>query len=216
MHGIVINNMKQQVVYIHGGDSFSDHADFLSHLQNAELRDPMGEGSIRWTKTLREDLGDNFELFSPQMPNWQNAKYEEWKIWFEKHFEYLHDDLILIGWSLGGMFLLKYLSEDTLPCSVRKLLIVASPAGDYKIEAEPGNDCKSFQFSCDDLINIQEKISSITIYHSKDDFVVPYDHALKLKEALPDAELVTFTDRNHFLQEEFPELIEKIKEVSGE
>ena len=208
--------MKNQVFYIHGGDSFSDRTDFLSYLQQSTLHDPKGEGSMKWPKSLREILGVDFEVFTPEMPSKQNAHYDEWKIWFEKHFEYLNDGVVLIGWSLGGMFLLKYLSEETLPFSVKNLLIVASPAGDYEIEAEPGNDCKTFQFSCGDLNVIQGNIANITIYHSKDDFVVPYAHALKLKEALPEAELVTFEDRNHFLQEEFPELIEKIKQIAGE
>ena len=47
--------------------------------------------------------------------------------------------------------------------------------------------------------------------HSKDDFVVPYEHALKYKAALPEAELVTFEDKNHFLVEELPELVERIR-----
>lgn len=208
--------MKQQVFYIHGGDSFTNREYFLEHLRTCEMRDPRGEGSKRWTKTLREDLGEQYELFASTMPNDDNAHYEEWKIWFERHFDYLKDGVILLGWSLGGMFLLKYLSENTPPFSIQKLLIVASPAGDYAIEAEPGNDCLSFQFSLDSLSKLPERVSDITIYHSEDDFVVPYEHALRLKKALPGAELITFADRNHFLQEEFPELLEKIRETVEE
>ena len=47
--------------------------------------------------------------------------------------------------------------------------------------------------------------------HSKDDFVVPYEHALKYTTALPQAEFISFEDKNHFLVAEFPELINKIK-----
>lgn len=206
--------MKKQVLYVHGGDSFSNRADFLEYLQNTPLRDPLGEGSDRWTKSLRVSLGKTFELFQPVMPNWQNAHYDEWKVWFERHFEFLHDGVILLGWSLGGMFLLKYLSEEQIPFTIQSLIIVASPAGDYQIEAEPGNDCKSFQFELQDVRKIEEKVTDITIFHSKDDFVVPYEHALKLKEALPSAKLHTFEDRNHFLQTDFPELIAEIKKMA--
>ena len=49
--------------------------------------------------------------------------------------------------------------------------------------------------------------------HSQDDFVVPYKHGVALSEALPKAEFVTFEDKNHFLVEEFPELVDKIQEL---
>jgi predicted alpha/beta hydrolase family esterase len=203
----------QQVVYIGGGDSFSDHAKFIEHLKTVELRDPRGEGGDKWPKSLREKLGEGYELFQIAMPNTENAKYEEWKIWLERHLDYLGDGVVFIGWSLGGMFLLKYFTEENTPFVTKSLHIVASPAGDYGIEAEPGNDCRSFQFSLHDLGQIMEEVGDVTIYHSEDDFVVPYDHALKLMEVLPEAELLTFTDRNHFLQAEFPELVDKIKAI---
>lgn len=206
--------MKQQVFFIHGGDSFSVHDDFLCHLKHTELRDPYGRVSSRWTRTLHEDLGEDFEVFTPHMPNAENAKYEEWKIWFERHFEYLHDGAILLGWSLGGMFLLKYLSEEPLPFAVKYLGVIASPAGYYEIDTEPGNDCLSFQFKLENLVSIHARVPEVVLYHSEDDFVVPYEHVLKLKEVLTDAVLVSFTDRNHFLQPEFPELLEKIRELS--
>jgi pimeloyl-ACP methyl ester carboxylesterase len=102
-----------------------------------------------------------------------------------------------------------------LPVKPKALFVLASPAGFYEVESEPGNDCGSFAFTLDNMESINKKVGRVVIMHSEDDFVVPYDHALKLKEALPEAELVTFTDRNHFLQEEFPELVKKIKEIAG-
>jgi len=43
------------------------------------------------------------------MPCIENAKYNEWKIQFEKYLKRTDNDLILIGMSLGGIFLTKYL-----------------------------------------------------------------------------------------------------------
>ena len=42
---------------------------------------------------------------------------------------------------------------------------------------------------------------------------MPYEHALKYKEVLPEAEFVSFEDKNHFLVAELPELIERIKDI---
>jgi predicted alpha/beta hydrolase family esterase len=49
--------------------------------------------------------------------------------------------------------------------------------------------------------------------HSKDDPVVPFEHAGMFKKALPDAEVMAFEDREHFNQETFPEIIELIKKL---
>lgn len=206
---MVIVMSKKQVFYIHGADSYGDHDAFLDDLRSRIPRDlPDLPKKGKWTETLREDLGPDFEVFMPSMPNSQNAKYEEWKIWFERHFEYFEGDVLLVGWSLGGMFLVKYLLEEEVSFPIKGLILLAPPF--EAIEGE-GDDCGDFVFDTDDVSELAEKVSKITIFQSKDDFVVPPEHAFKYKEALPQAELVIFEDRNHFLIAEFPEIIQKIK-----
>jgi predicted alpha/beta hydrolase family esterase len=201
--------MKKQVLFIGGGDSYSNYDDYVRALENAPLRNPTGEKTQRWTDTLQADLGEEYELFMIPMPNTDNAKYKEWKIWFEKYFSYVHDDAILVGWSLGGMFLARYLLETIPPFSVSALFLLAAPCGEY--DDGEGNDCGSFRFNKSDLSAITNRVKRIAVLHSKDDFVVPYEHALDYKEALPGAELVLFEDKTHFLVEELPELVEMIK-----
>ncbi|MDR0860065.1 MAG: hypothetical protein LBO09_03640 [Candidatus Peribacteria bacterium] len=55
------------------------------------------------------------------------AYYWARKIWFEKIFPYLNNEgTILIGHSLGAMFLLKYLSENTFPQPLSQLHLISS------------------------------------------------------------------------------------------
>lgn len=202
---------KKQVFYIHGGMAFSKYESYLEHLRTVPISNLPGEGdedSLRWSQTLQEDLGEEYEVFAPTMPNKYNAKYEEWKIWFERHFEYLGDNITLLGWSQGAYFLEKYLIENTPPFSVKNLMLVAPPFEPDNFGGEDGGD---FAFDTSVTSVIQEKVENIVIFHSKDDFVVPFSHGERLAEALPDAEFMVFHDKNHFLIEEFPELIEKIK-----
>lgn len=201
--------MKKQIVFIKGGEAFSNYEDFLTYLKTVEVRDPAALEQKRWTRTLQDDLGEAFEVFIPTMPNKQNAKYEEWKIWFERHFQFLHDDVVLIGHSQGGYFLLKYLSENAVPVKVKALYLLAAPAGPDDFGGEDGGD---FAFDPYRLKDIMAQVKDIHILHSTDDPVVPYSHAEKLKAFLPKAELITFEDRGHFLMETFPELIDHIKE----
>jgi predicted alpha/beta hydrolase family esterase len=202
--------MKRQVVTIGGGDSFSKHEDFLNYLKTVPLRDIYGTEKKRWRHAIAEELSA-FEVFTLSMPNPDNAHYEEWVVWFERYFEYLRDDVVLVGSSLGGMFLAKYLSQNKLPVTVQCAFLLAAPCGYY--EDETGNDCGSFAFDQTNLPKILVNVNQVQIWHSEDDFVVPYSHALEFKKYLPEAKLVTFTDRNHFLQEELPELVAAIKGV---
>lgn len=202
--------MKKQVFLIHGGDSFSDYQNFLHSLRSATIRNlPGSEKIVGWSETLSTDLGEMYEVFKPAMPNKQNAQYEEWKIWFERHFEYLREDVVLVGWSLGGMFLAKYLSENDSPLNIKAVFLLAAPCG--ACADETGNDCGTFQFLQEKLNKLANQVKKVEIWHSKDDFVVPYQHALVYKQYLPEATLATFEDKNHFLVPEFPELVNKIK-----
>lgn len=191
---------KQQVIYIHGGEGWQTYEDYLTYLQMTDvIVDPREEPLKRWSKTLPERLGDGFQVLYIQMPSKQNAKYSEWKIWFERHLQFFDEEVILIGHSLGANFLAKYLSENTFPHRILSLHLVAGCFG------EPGG----FEL-LEDLSNIERQIEDITIYHSRDDDVVPFTAAEKYKTFLPSAKLVEFSDRGHFLGEEFPELVQNI------
>lgn len=207
--------MKKQIFYIHGGDSYSNYSDFINDLKSKTIRSlPSDEQESKkiWTMSLEEDLGEGIEVFRPAMPNKQNAKYEEWKIWFERHFEFLRDGIILLGWSLGGMFLVKYLTENDFPVKIKALFVLGAPSGTIEPD-ETGNDCGDFRFSNDKLKRLVTKVEKINIWHSEDDFVVPYTEFLKYKQFLSgeNVNFVSFKDKNHFLVEELPELINSIK-----
>lgn len=203
---------KQQVFYIHGGSAYSDYQAFLQDLAGYKLRDlPWLPTRKKWTDTLRGDLGEHYEVFMPKMPNQNNAKYLEWKIWFERHFEYIRDGVILLGWSQGGYFLAKYLTENVTPFRVKAAFLGAAP---FKPDDFHGEDGGDFAFDTEQLSKLQERTDRVFIFHSKDDPVVPFSHGEHYAEALPKAEFVVFEDKNHFLIEEFPELIEKIKELA--
>ncbi len=203
--------MKRQVLFVHGGNSFSNREDFLTQLRTKIPRNEYGIKSDLWPNSLRKDLGDEYDVYTPAMPNAENAQYDEWSIWFERHFEYLRDEVILVGWSLGGIFLTKYLVENKTPFSIAQLILLGSPCGSFADDS--GEDCGTFLCDSESLVGLREVVSDIQIWHSEDDFVVPYAHAREFKKYLPGAKLVTFKDRNHFLQETFPELVGEIKGV---
>lgn len=67
------------------------------------------EEKKRRRMTPQEQLPE-FKVIKPEMPNKDMARYSAWKLWFEKHLPFLDSEkLIVIGHSLGAIFLIKYL-----------------------------------------------------------------------------------------------------------
>lgn len=202
--------MKKNLLYIHGGGSYSKQADFLQFLQEVPLRDlPGSEAPKRWSQSLAEDLGPDFMVYAPSMPNKQNARFEEWKIWFERYLALVSSSVTLVGWSLGGMFLVKYLVENVPKVEIEAVHLIAAPAGD--IVAEGGEDCCDFAFLMSDLPRLESRVGEIVLWYSKDDIIVPYSEGEKYKKVLKEAKFNEFIDRGHFLLSEFPELVKALK-----
>lgn len=203
---------RPPIILIGGGDSYTQRADFLTALRTQPLHDaPSDEPYASWKQHFVAELEAEYWIDIPQMPNKQNARYDEWQIWFQRHLELVEREVILIGLSLGAMFLVKYLLEEPASAAVRHLFLLAGPCG--SCDDGTGNDCSDFAFAPADLPQLTAQVGGITIMHSTDDFVVPYQHAERYAAALPQAELVTFADKNHFLIPEFPELIERVRAV---
>ena len=199
----------KSVILIQGGDSYSKREDFLEALRTQEVRDPYGPRfTERWSDRLGAAIGEEFEFMIPAMPNHANAQFDEWSIWFERYLEIAQHELILVGWSLGGMFLSKYLIENDL--EPQSLFILGAPCGTY--DDGTGNDCGSFQFDSKQLGKLTERTNDIHIFHSEDDFLVDFSHAEQFMAELPEATLHAYTDQNHFLVPEVPDLVAAIKD----
>ncbi len=201
--------MKKQIVFIHGGNAYTKYEDYIHDLQTMPIDDPLNEVvRKRWQPTLREALAETHEVYYPAMPSSKNAKYTEWKIWFERYHAFLRDGVVLIGHSLGGYFLAKYLTENTMSVRVHALYLLAAPFENDDFGGEDGGD---FALDTTRLSTIAEHIPNIYIVHSRDDQIVPYTHALKYAATLPAATLISFDDKGHFIGEAFPEIIEHIQ-----
>jgi len=200
--------MKQQVVVIHGGTTFDTYEDYISYLKNKEISLDKLRLRKSWKNDLPGKLGDNFDVLLPRMPNGTNARYEEWKIWFERIIPFFNKGVILIGHSLGGMFLAKYLSENTFPKIIKAVLLIAAPFDDADSEESLAN----FKLPSS-LERFAQQVKIIYLIQSKDDPVVPFEQLKKYKQALPNAKTMIFSNREHFGQETFPEMVQLIKKL---
>ncbi|MDZ7611886.1 MAG: alpha/beta hydrolase [Candidatus Moranbacteria bacterium] len=199
-------NKKTQVLIVHGGMTFRNKRDYLEYLKTREIDI---EKITKWTDDfLEKSLGGNFEIIKPRMPLGENAKYEEWKIHFERHFPFLENGIILIGISLGGTFLARYLSENKFPKKILSTYLIAPPYDDTLI----GEDLAGGFRLQSDLSLLGKSSGKLYLMFSKDDDVVPASHAEKYRKKLKNAEIILYESKNgHFKIPEFPEIVELIK-----
>lgn len=194
----------KQVLLIHGGTSFSLYENYLSYLKAKTLNYDKLTHPLRWKERLADELPD-YNVIYPDMPNSTNAVYDEWVIYFEKLLELLEDDAQIIGHSLGAMFLARYFNENTLQRPVKRLLLVA---GGY--DDESNEDLGSFKVTS--AKNVADSALEVHLFHSTDDLVVPFTELAKFQTDLPNAISHTFSDRGHFIDETFPEIVEILRQ----
>lgn len=202
--------MKQQIILIHGGESFESHAAWIKSLKAEKVTKEsfLYSDEKRWKDRLAQKLGPKYEVFYPEMPSSMNAKYDEWVIWFEKMLPFLRQGPIYIGHSLGAIFLAKYFAEHEDRKKMKALMLVAAPFGDTGKET-----AASFALP-KDLRRLSVLGDKVHLYASTDDEVIPFSHAQKYWKALPQASFDIFTDRGHFRLNEFPEIVEDIQETA--
>ena len=199
--------MTKKVVAIHGGNTFSSYEEYFESLKNSEVHLDWMKSKSHWKSTLETNLGSQYEVFLPRMPLSDNADYELWKLWFEKVLDALDDTPILVGHSLGAMFLTKYYSESIQAKKVPAVLLVAPEFFRPKEEEEKKT---SFHLTSD-IERLSNNVEKIVFFYSKDDAVVLFENMEKYKNVVPDAEYQVFTDKGHFLGDDFPEIVEVIK-----
>ncbi len=197
---------KTQIFFIHGGETFKNKKDYFHYLKTRKIK---LERRVRWAESyLEKKLGRNFQIIRPHMPLKDDAKYKDWEIYFERFFPYLRDNIILIGNSLGGIFLAKYLSEHKFPKKILSSYLVCPPFDDTLDEEDLAGGFKLKS----DLSLLEKNSKNLYLMFSKDDNVVPVAHAEKYRNKLRNAKIIIYKSKNgHFQISKFPEIIKMIK-----
>lgn len=180
------------LVVLKGGEAFDSYDHYLESISKWDVR--FFEDRTGWKTTFYRELSDRFRVLIPDFPTPGNARYAEWKMFFEKFAPDLDPETTTyVGHSLGGIFLAKYLSENDF--HVKNIHLVAAPFG----------RCGDFELP-EDLSKLSKNASNIHLWHSKDDPVVDFADAEKYASVVPGSKLHVFEDRKHFNGERFDEL----------
>jgi predicted alpha/beta hydrolase family esterase len=117
-------------------------------------------------------------------------------------------DDIFVGHSLGAFIILQYLEAVEMTETPRAVVMVAPP---WKVS----NPVLRRLFIVDlDADVLMWKAREYVVVHSKDDTMVPIDHAKKLAEAFR-ARFVETEGNGHFMDQDYPILTDTIMELCG-
>lgn len=191
----------KQILFLHGGDSFRTPKEYLTNLKKKPIDYERLKYSRRWRDWIAQQMTDH-DVLMPTFPNGDNAQYDEWVIYFEKIIPFIKPGYSLVGHSLGAMFLAKYLHENVLPVTARQIVLIAGRYGDTK---ENGS------FDVTSAKGLERSAEEIHLFHSEDDPIVPFGDVAKFHADAPGARIHHFKTRGHFLQTEFPELLELLQ-----
>ncbi len=190
---------------IHGGETFKTRKDYIKYLKTRTVSLDKYKSWAR--EYFDEKLGKDFQIIRPEMPLKHNAHYEDWKIHFERHIPLLKNNLILIGGSLGGIFLARYLSENKFPKKILATYLVCPPFDN----SLPGEDLVNGFRLKSNLSLLEKQAGDLNLFFSKNDPVVPPSQAEKYRRKLKTAKIVIYENKNgHFQIEKFPEIVRMI------
>lgn len=185
--------------------TFKKRSDYLNYLKNRSISI---ENKKRWTDDfLEKTLSKKFFIIKLKMPCKENAKYIDWKIHFDRYKKYIDKNTILIGISLGGIFLAKYLSENKIKKVLSTYLIC--PPYDNSLSNE--DLVGGFKLG-KDLSLLEKNTKNLYLMFSKDDPIVHVSHAYKYQKKLSKkANIIIYKSKNgHFRIQKFKEIVDLI------
>lgn len=173
-----------------------------------------GSPEGNWFPWLKEELESRgHRVFIPKFPDPRKDNHlEDWLKVLEAYKEYINESTILIGHSLGGLFLLRVL--ERLEKKVAAAFFISPPAGVKPIKYFVSDEKFSgFEF---DWEKIRKGAKYFKVYHSDNDPYISLANGQKVADEL-EVSLAFIPNAGHLNAEagftEFPQLLEDIRAV---
>jgi predicted alpha/beta hydrolase family esterase len=166
--------MKKYVLFIHGAG------------QGAYEEDRLLVVSLQYA------LGPAYDVRYPKMVNEESPEYTDWQHQIASELAGLDDEVMLVGHSVGGSVLLKYLSDEQVEKPIAGLFVIAAPYWG----ADEFWKWEEVRLPH----NVATKLASIPrifFYHSWDDEVVPFSHLALYAAIFPRATIRAVDRRGH-------------------
>jgi predicted alpha/beta hydrolase family esterase len=164
---------------------------------------PQGSGHL--ASYLARELSPEVEVRAPAMPDPEDPHYQSWRDEIERQLADLEEPALVVGHSLGGSVLLKYLAEGNHADSIAALFLVSTPFW--------GSDLPSFALPDDFAAQLPDL--PIFLYHSRDDPEIPVSHLRRYQEHLPHATTRLIDGSEHSFTDGLPQLVRDIQAIGS-
>ena len=183
--------MARQVLFVQGGGGKNAHDEWDSKL----------------VEGLERELGPEYEIRYPRMPNEEDPKYASWKTALRSELDMLDDGAILVAHSIGATIVAHSLAEDPPRRAPVGIFLVSMPF--IGKDGWPGGDIKPDT----ELGSKLPQQSSIYLYQGSEDEIVPLEHVRLNAKAIPQAVVRTLSGRDHQLDNDMTEVAADIRNL---
>ena len=186
MHG------RRQVLFIQGG--------------GAGTHD---EWDDKLVDSLRQELGDGWEIRYPRMPAEDDPSYAAWAPALVREMAALEDGAIVMGHSVGGTILMQTLAAQAPDLELAAIVLIAAPfVGDG---GWPGEE---FELSSDLGSRLPRGVP-VHVFHGLDDDTASPAHADLYARAIPHADVHLLPGRDHQLGNDLADVARLIQPPIG-
>ncbi len=162
-----------------------------------------------WLKAEAEKLG--IETLVPAMPHPDSPQLSEWLPYLRKTVGTPNEHTYLVGHSLGGPTILRYLESLTEGQGVGGIILVAGCAEPIKL-----TELDNFMTGSWDDDKIERSSKSIVLINSDNDEYIPIEMAHRLRDRLH-AKLITLHNAGHINEragyKKLPIVLEELKQM---
>ena len=183
--------MATQVLFVQGAGSIGTHDKWDNKL----------------VESLERELGPDYEIRYPHMPDEADPSYPCWKAALEKELARLDDGAILIGHSIGATILVNALAEDPPEVELGGIFLLAAPfigEGGW-----PSDEIKPRKRIGAEL----PEATPVYLYHGTDDETVPISHIDLYAKSIPQAVARRLEGRDHQLDDDLSEVARDIRSL---
>ena len=183
---------KRQLLFVQGG--------------GASVHD---EWDNRLVESLQRELGSDYEIRYPQMPNEADPRYDAWKSALEDEFAALDERAILLGHSVGGTMLVNALAEQPVERRFGALFLIAAP-----FFGHGGWSSDDLEFPQDLGARLPRDVP-VHIYQGLEDETVPPEHAQLYARVVPQSRVHLLPGYDHQFNNDLRDVAVAIKSLAA-
>jgi pimeloyl-ACP methyl ester carboxylesterase len=156
-------------------------------------------------ESLRRELGSEYEVRYPRMPDEGDPGYARWSTAIRREMAALDDGAIVAGHSAGATILVNALAEQPPEKGLGAIVLIAAP-----FAGEGGWPTGEFELAGDLGASLPPG-AVVHVFHGLGDDTVPPSHARLYARAIPQAQVHQLPGRDHQLNNDLSEVAEAIR-----